>query len=84
MPLLDETDYIPTEKYARAKELLKHAEMIGRHYSLYEKTLFQTEVNALRWDEISARWSEYLLKAPTKPFGIVGKYCHPSTSICLG
>jgi cation diffusion facilitator CzcD-associated flavoprotein CzcO len=57
MPLLDETDYVPTEKYARAKELLKHAEMIGRRYGLYERTYFQTEVKALRWDETSARWT---------------------------
>lgn len=57
MPLLDETDYVPTEKYARAKELLQHAEMIGKRYGLYEKTLFQTEVKALRWDETSARWT---------------------------
>lgn len=57
MPLLDETDYVPTEKYARAKELLQHAEMIGKRYGLYEKTLFQTEVKALRWDDATARWT---------------------------
>ena len=62
MPLCDETDYVPTEKYARAKELLAHAEMIGRRYDLYQRTLFQTEVQALRWDETSARWS----KAPKR------------------
>jgi cation diffusion facilitator CzcD-associated flavoprotein CzcO len=57
MPLLDEIDYVPTEKYARAKELLEHAEMIGKRYGLYEKTLFQTEVKGLRWDETTARWT---------------------------
>ncbi|KAM3416437.1 hypothetical protein BST61_g8032 [Cercospora zeina] len=34
MPLLEELGYMPTEKYARAKELLKHSEMIGRRYGL--------------------------------------------------
>ena len=48
---------MPTEKYARAKELLKHSEMIGRKWGLYDKTLFQTEVNNLRWDEDKAMWS---------------------------
>jgi hypothetical protein len=57
MPLLDETGYVPTEKYARAKELLKHAEMIGRRYGLYPKTLFQTEAKSLHWDESSALWT---------------------------
>ena len=56
MPLLDETGYVPTEKYARAKELLAHAEMIGERYDLYSKTLFQTEVEGLHWDEENARW----------------------------
>ena len=56
MPLLDETGYVPTEKYARAKELLKHAKMIGDRYDLYSKTLFQTEVKSLHWDEANARW----------------------------
>jgi len=56
MPLLEELNYMPTEKYARAKELLKHSEMIGHHFDLYPKTLFQTEVKTLTWDEESARW----------------------------
>ncbi|KAK3704517.1 hypothetical protein LTR37_013800 [Vermiconidia calcicola] len=57
MPLLEELGYMPTEKYARAKELLKHSEMIGKKYGLYERTLFQTEVGKLRWNEDSAMWS---------------------------
>lgn len=48
---------MPTEKYARAKELLKHSEMIGRKWGLYEKTLFQTEVGHLRWNENEGMWS---------------------------
>jgi cation diffusion facilitator CzcD-associated flavoprotein CzcO len=56
MPLLDETGYVPTEKYARAKELLKHAEMIGHRYGLYPKTLFQTEAHTLQWDESNTKW----------------------------
>ena len=57
MPLLEELGYVPTEKYARAKELLQHAESIGKKYGLYERALFQTEVRTLRWDETSGKWS---------------------------
>lgn len=56
MPLLEELDYMPTEKYAHSKELLKHAKMIGHHYDLYTRALFQTEVNSMNWDEISTSW----------------------------
>lgn len=34
MPLLEELNYMPTEKYARSGELLKLSEMIGRRYGL--------------------------------------------------
>jgi len=48
---------MPTEKYARANELLKHAEMIGRHWGLYGKTLFQTEAHRLQWDDKTSTWA---------------------------
>jgi len=56
MPLLEELNYMPTEKYAHSKELLKHSEMIGRKYDLYSRALFQTEVNSMTWDESSTSW----------------------------
>jgi cyclohexanone monooxygenase len=56
MPLLEETGYIPTEKYAKAPEILEHSRRIGRHYDLYRDALFQTQVTELRWQEESQRW----------------------------
>ncbi|MEM9177588.1 MAG: NAD(P)/FAD-dependent oxidoreductase [Myxococcota bacterium] len=56
LPLLEDLDYVPTEKYAYAKEILAHASAIGRHFGLYERTLFQTKVDELRWDDESERW----------------------------
>ncbi|KPI38134.1 Pentalenolactone D synthase [Cyphellophora attinorum] len=57
MPLLEETGYMPTEKYARGKELLAHAERLGRHYGLYPKALFQTEVQSMHWNEQELLWT---------------------------
>jgi cation diffusion facilitator CzcD-associated flavoprotein CzcO len=56
MPLLEELNYIPKEKYSYAPEIREHCFNIGRHYRLYENTLFHTEVNEMRWDESAARW----------------------------
>ena len=56
MPLLEELGYVPTEKYARAPEILTHSRAIGEHYDLYAGACFQTEVTDMRWDEDSARW----------------------------
>jgi cyclohexanone monooxygenase len=56
MPLLEEIGHVPSEKYAHGPEILAHSRAIGRHFGLYEKTLFQTEVTDLRWDEADRRW----------------------------
>lgn len=57
MPLLEETGYIPTEKYAYAAELFEHAKRIGKTFDLYSAALFQTQITELRWDEDADRWT---------------------------
>lgn len=56
LPLLEETGYIPREKYSYAPEILEHAQRIGRHFKLYERALFQTITQSLRWDEAQNLW----------------------------
>jgi cation diffusion facilitator CzcD-associated flavoprotein CzcO len=56
MPLLEETGYMPSEKYAHAPEILEHCQRIGRHYGLYQHALFHTEVTDLAWDEAARCW----------------------------
>ncbi|MEI7716855.1 MAG: NAD(P)/FAD-dependent oxidoreductase [Mycobacterium sp.] len=56
LPLLEETGYVPREKYARGPELLEHSQRVGRHFGLYERALFQTRVVEAAWDEEQLRW----------------------------
>jgi cyclohexanone monooxygenase len=56
LPLLEETGYIPQRKYARAPEIFEHCQRIGRHFGLYERTLFQTVVVDMRWQDAAAHW----------------------------
>jgi cation diffusion facilitator CzcD-associated flavoprotein CzcO len=56
LPLLEETGYMPTQKYATGAEIFEHCQRIGRKYDLYRDTCFQTRVTELRWDEDAARW----------------------------
>ncbi|HET6470366.1 MAG TPA: NAD(P)/FAD-dependent oxidoreductase [Pseudomonadales bacterium] len=56
LPLLEELQYVPIEKYTHAPEILKHSRAIGEHYRLYDNACFQTEVTELRWDDAAARW----------------------------
>ena len=57
MPLLEELGAMPTEKYAKAPEILAHTQAIGRHFDLYRDALFQTTVSGLAWDDRTARWT---------------------------
>ncbi|KAJ0423118.1 hypothetical protein BJY00DRAFT_310715 [Aspergillus carlsbadensis] len=56
MPLLEELGVMPTEKYARGPELLRHAELIGKRYDLYSRTLFQTQAQRIQWDDETCFW----------------------------
>src|SRR5579885_982816 len=56
LPLLEETNYVPKEKYSYGPEIYEHCRRIGRQFRLYEKALFGTMVRALRWDEARKRW----------------------------
>ena len=56
MPLLEETGYMPTEKYAHGPEILEHGRRIARKYGLYSNALFHTEVEALEWDAARSVW----------------------------
>ena len=57
LPLLEETGYIPTEKYVRAPEILEHCHRIAEHFDLYEGALLSTEVTGAGWDEARSRWN---------------------------
>ncbi|WP_153504975.1 flavin-containing monooxygenase [Cumulibacter manganitolerans] len=57
LPLLEELNYMPKEKYSYGAEIFEHAQRVGRHYGLYERTLFQTRVREMRWSEADQRWS---------------------------
>jgi cyclohexanone monooxygenase len=56
LPLLEETGYVPTEKYAYGAEIREHTARIAERFGLYDRALFQTRVCEMRWDEDSRRW----------------------------
>ena len=56
MPLLEETGWKPTEKYAHAPEILSQCQRIGRQFALYDNALFHTEVTDVAWDGAASRW----------------------------
>ncbi|MEX1218696.1 MAG: NAD(P)/FAD-dependent oxidoreductase [Acidimicrobiales bacterium] len=57
LPLLEETGYMPTERYASAPEIFGYCQLLGRTYNLYENALFQTVITDAIWDDDANRWN---------------------------
>ena len=56
LPMLEELGKMPTMRYASGPEIFEHCKDIARHFDLYPKALFQTQVTEMRWDEGRKRW----------------------------
>ena len=57
LPLLEETGYMPTERYASAPEIFEYCQLMGRHFGLYDRALFQTIITGAVWDDDAKRWN---------------------------
>jgi cation diffusion facilitator CzcD-associated flavoprotein CzcO len=57
LPFLEETGYLPTEKYAHAPEILDHCHRIAAHFGLYEDACLSTEVTGVDWDRLRSSWT---------------------------
>jgi cation diffusion facilitator CzcD-associated flavoprotein CzcO len=56
LPLLEDTGFMPTERYASATEIFGYCQLLARTFDLYPHALFQTDVTGADWDEEAQRW----------------------------
>ncbi|MTD57997.1 flavin-containing monooxygenase [Amycolatopsis pithecellobii] len=56
LPLCDETNYIPRERYSGQPEIMEHVQRIAETFSLRKAALFRTRITEVRWDEELKRW----------------------------
>ena len=56
LPLLEETGYMPLERYSKAAEIREHCRRIANHFGIYDEAVFSTQVTRLAWDGDAARW----------------------------
>ena len=56
LPLLEETGYMPVERYSKAAEIREHCRRIAHHFGIYDEAVFSTQVTRLAWDRGVARW----------------------------
>ena len=55
-PLLEETGFVPRQKYTNAPETLEYCKVICDKFNLYENACLQTEVTSTIWNEDTKRW----------------------------
>lgn len=63
LPFLEETGYVPRNRFASGNEVLEHANRIATQYHLKDKSLFRTVVREQRWDESRRRWAVSLVQS---------------------
>ena len=56
LPLLEETGYMPAQRYSKASEIRGYLQKLAERFDLYRAALFQTTVVGLRWNEGRRRW----------------------------
>ncbi|RLA49289.1 MAG: monooxygenase, partial [Gammaproteobacteria bacterium] len=56
LPLLDEMDYVPKDRYAKATEIYEHCQAIAKKYDLYDLAVFQTTVTSTVWNDEEKLW----------------------------
>jgi cation diffusion facilitator CzcD-associated flavoprotein CzcO len=56
LPMLEELDYIPTQRYAFGEEILCHLQAIAGRFDLVGDALFHTGVTRAEWHEDAAQW----------------------------
>jgi cyclohexanone monooxygenase len=56
LPFLEETGFMPTERYSTGEEIFGYCQLLGHRFDLYGRALFQTKVTGMQWDENARRW----------------------------
>ncbi len=56
LPLLEETGFLPSKKFADGFEIREYCQSIARKFQLYDGALFHTMVTSMRWDAAIQRW----------------------------
>ena len=56
LPLLEETGYMPKEKYSYAPEIYDHVHRVAEYFELENRAMFQTRVTEVRWLEEESCW----------------------------
>ena len=55
-PLLEETGFVPKQRYTNATETLEYCQVIAEQYKLHDIALMQTQILSTDWSEAEGAW----------------------------
>ena len=55
-PLLEETGFVPKQRYTNATETLEYCQVIAEQYKLHDIALMQTQILSTDWSEEEGAW----------------------------
>jgi cyclohexanone monooxygenase len=56
LPLLDETGYVPSMKFASGYEIFQYCQLVADQFEFYDHCLFHTNVERVEWDAADMTW----------------------------
>lgn len=56
LPMIEDLNYMPTQRYIRGDEIREYMQTMAKTFGLYPNTVFQTQVQQVRWDASALRW----------------------------
>ncbi|KAH7232720.1 flavin-binding monooxygenase-like family protein [Fusarium solani] len=62
LPLLEETGYVPKDRYAYGTELREYAELVASKWNIQGQGLWHSTIRDSTWDETNSNWVHILSK----------------------
>ncbi|KAF2827982.1 flavin-binding monooxygenase-like family protein [Ophiobolus disseminans] len=62
LPLLEETGYVPKQRYASGEEIRGYAEAVAEKWGLKERAVWLTKAERMVWDEEGKEWEVELVQ----------------------
>lgn len=56
LPFLEETGYVPTDRFSYGPEIREHCDRVVEKWNLRPNAHLQTEISSIVWDDSVARW----------------------------
>jgi cation diffusion facilitator CzcD-associated flavoprotein CzcO len=66
LPKLENTGYIPKQKYTSGEEIREYAQLLATQFRLDARAMFQSSVQSCTWDPMKQEWASQICVRPKR------------------